>query len=129
MNYHKFSLEERNALKDTWVSELRSGKYAQVMSHLHVKGKGFCCLGVLANCVDPVWTHFREGGIDVMENSFAVAETYDDISDFVGSSELASVLYGMNDIEKKSFDEIADYIDAHWDNTIGAMKHKKGERQ
>ena len=127
MTYDIYSVEHRNALKDVWVAELRSGKHAQVRSHLHIRGKGFCCLGVLANCVDPVWTSYRNGDTNVMQNSFAIAETYDCIHDFLGSPELAAILYSMNDNDKKSFNEIADYIDAHWDTTTGYMTRDYNE--
>lgn len=131
MTYDIYSVEHRNALKDVWVAELRSGKYEQVRSHLHIRGKGFCCLGVLANCVDPVWTSYGDTRASVMQNSFAIAETYDCINDFVGSADLAAILYNMNDVHKKSFDEIADYIDAHWDTNTGYMTdgyNEKGDK-
>lgn len=34
-------------IRTAWVERLRSGKYPQARSYLHVEGDGFCCLGVL----------------------------------------------------------------------------------
>lgn len=79
-------------LKAKWVAALRSGKYQQARGHIGSPTKP-CCLGVLSivatgqlKCMA-----FEEllGGID------------------------RGVLIRMNDEEKKSFPEIADYIESH----------------
>lgn len=38
--------------KEEWVAALRSGKYPQTNGDLHNE-KGFCCLGVLCDIVEP----------------------------------------------------------------------------
>ena len=37
--------------KKKWVKALRSGKYEQCTGRLHLKGDGYCCLGVLCDIV------------------------------------------------------------------------------
>lgn len=40
--------------KDKWIKALRSGDYKQTRGKLSTShGKGFCCLGVLADVIDP----------------------------------------------------------------------------
>lgn len=38
--------------KRIWIEALRSGKYTQCSGRLHLKGDGFCCLGVLCDLKD-----------------------------------------------------------------------------
>ena len=90
-----------------WVAALRSGEYAQTIGQMYrsvesLKGpEGYCCLGV-ANKI------FELGKDDYA----ATLTTSDENCDFVlipGS--LQRELYGLNDTERKSFEEIADVIE------------------
>lgn len=36
-------------IKKRWLKALRSGKYEQYIGALHLKGDGYCCLGVLCD--------------------------------------------------------------------------------
>lgn len=91
-------------LKAKWIEALRSGKYTQGRDQLRY-GVRFCCLGVVCDLVMPnAWSLNRliDNGCryDFMPPpSIGVP---DDLQD-----ELAS----MNDIDRKSFAEIADYIE------------------
>ena len=42
-------------IKEKWVKALRSGKYSQCRHALHIQDDGFCCLGVLADLMEPRW--------------------------------------------------------------------------
>ncbi len=56
-----------------WVAALRSGKYEQTTGRLHLKGDGYCCLGVACDLFakenkivisEDHWT----GGVDIKYN-------------------------------------------------------------
>ena len=42
-----------NELAQTWVAELRSGKYKQGQNVLRSEDNEYCCLGVLCELIDP----------------------------------------------------------------------------
>jgi hypothetical protein len=96
--------------KQPWIDALRSGDYKQGRNALNLNGR-FCCLGVLceitndihktARRVDDFTLYFGGDGI--------VSPT---AVEFFGLPEFASYrLMDMNDIELKSFSEIADWIE------------------
>ena len=94
-------------LKEKWVVALRSGMYTQIKgsfsvtaeskkvipSHENLK-KGFCCLGVL---------------MEITKNENNVPSNDYDLGIELGRH--SKILIKMNDIEEKSFSEIADYIE------------------
>ena len=103
--------------KSKWVAALRSGKYQQGRDVLR-KGDKFCCLGVACDLIDPdAWE--RDNGYspspplhgtgDEMAWQGLNTETWD--LPFIGISD-AKALSAMND-RQSSFEEIADYIEAH----------------
>lgn len=97
-------------LKQNWIDALTSGKYTQG-KELLCNGKSHCCLGVLANIVDPSkWTI----GVTNFDYDFGDCNGYAFPTDKwlinIGlSNEIASHLARMND-KGCSFKEIAEYI-------------------
>jgi hypothetical protein len=82
-------------LKAKWVKALRSGEYEQTKHELECDG-AFCCLGVLC----------KVGGIDLDDVNVA----YHLLEGITGDY---GPLVGLNDVDGKSFNEIADYIEVH----------------
>ena len=106
-----------------WVDALRSGTYPQAQRYLR-RDTGFCCLGVLCDLVkdevDGEWIEaydgyaFLSGGA---RDNFGnrprdTAALPLVIRDLVDLGTNLDVLMFMNDVDHKSFDEIADYIEA-----------------
>ncbi len=108
-------------IKAQWVAALRSGKYEQTTERL-CDDDGYCCLGVLADVVNPnAWRDCAnpdiEGygvkawwGPDNTEHiaDLASREIYD-LLDL--PCEIQDSLVKMNDEETLSFREIADWIE------------------
>ncbi len=85
-----------------WVKALRSGKYKQTTGVLKKPRGGFCCLGVLCDIPFEVseWA-----GMGSVEGLVAGEVRYNGIS---------QSLAAMNDLDKKNFAELADFIEANW---------------
>lgn len=84
-----------------WVEALRSKKYKQCRGSLKSRGK-FCCLGVLGDIDENIsWT----------KNSIVIGDDiYTDI--LPNMSEVGqSLLTGLNDDQRASFDDIAHFIE------------------
>ena len=86
-------------LRDRWVAALRSGRYKQGKWDLR-DGDKFCCLGVLADLVDP------EGWEGCSWNDCFVY-----VPSTILPEDKCRVLAVMNDHQSLSFSEIADYIE------------------
>lgn len=84
-------------LKAAWIAALRSGDYQQTTGILRDKD-GFCCLGVA--CI--------VGGQELTQNPQNQNELYDWLIE-EGIPTLD--LWAMNDTRRKTFLEIADYIE------------------
>jgi hypothetical protein len=93
-------------IKKQWVEALRSGKYPQGRRYL--KGEtGFCCLGVLADVIDPEgWSCFnthidlnlwRGSGSSIPEDILGIR--------------IQDRLVDLNDKERLPFPLIADWIE------------------
>lgn len=99
-----------------WVEALRSGKYTQGKGHLHVDDK-FCCLGILCDLAakDNILKDDNGGGWHAYGVDKNVAELPKELWADVGMTiEMHTDLITMNDQEQpKSFNEIADYIEAN----------------
>jgi hypothetical protein len=97
-------------VKQKWLEALRSGKYKQGRRQLR-KGDSFCCLGVLCDVVDN--SKWEASGYDKSFYYEGCGGTLpDDISKSIPSlREKLTLLMGMNDYYKNSFEEIADYIE------------------
>jgi hypothetical protein len=101
-------------VKEKWITALRSGEYTQAREFLRTD-YGYCCLGVLTDLylkeVNEQWVPFSE--------SEGVFYLYDDresclspkVSEWAGVDHYTrKTLVNMNDVEVKSFNQIADYI-------------------
>lgn len=95
-------------LKQQWVEALRSGKYQQGVGRLRTKDGEYCCLGVLG-CIMKL--SFDELGcrfIDKMDET--TSSEYPQLPiNRIDQNHLIS----MNDDDKASFSEIADYVEEH----------------
>ena len=116
-------------IADKWVEALRSGEYEQTQHALH-DGVGFCCLGVLCDLfpgrqwLESTTIHHlsgacrAEGVIDSCALPSPVrlwaglAESNPRVS--VGGSN--ECLTELNDVQNKSFSQIADLIEAQWES-------------
>ncbi|MBA3761774.1 MAG: hypothetical protein H0X04_00325 [Chthoniobacterales bacterium] len=95
------------ALKKKWVEALRSGKYRQARSSLCSRDKSnhvkYCCLGVYikicgAKFAGP-FLHYKDGYSSTT------------LPDEIIPGRVQGECIQLNDIEKKSFKQIADYIE------------------
>lgn len=93
-------------LKAKWVAALRGGEFEQASGNFHIGGK-YCCLGVLA-CV---LTGIRGAAITTKHPGSDTLGGY--LVDQGVPSKKMSTFVRMNDVEGKSFAEIADYIEAN----------------
>ncbi len=103
-------------IKEAWTKALRSGQYKQGRLALRSFDDKYCCLGVLCDIGDrKAWKSRALQCLDYFyvapngrENTYNVRE----MLDVIGlDSEAHSVLTDMNDEGRKSFAEIADWID------------------
>lgn len=99
----------KKEIADKWVSALRSGKYRQSKNVLKRRNKigddSYCCLGVLCEVTgqedNPIYlsllSHYQCGIASInYDSQYALAK--------------------MNDIEFKTFNQIADYIEQNWES-------------
>lgn len=95
-------------LKKLWVAALRSGKYKQGSFCLQNKFGDFCCLGVLADLVEPESWQAGERHYTWNGNTSQLQDGKGPILlDYNTQYKLAE----MNDHTKMTFDQIADYIE------------------
>lgn len=90
-------------VKKLWVEALRSGNFKQGRGFLQPTEDKYCCLGVL--CRLPGSPRENEKRLS---GSFPGKDVYD-----WSSLIFINALVEMNDVEEKSFDKIADYIEAN----------------
>lgn len=90
------------------ITALRSGKYMQARARLRRDGintSSFCCLGVACDLYAP----------DKWKNSAFDGQLYlppIEVRDHYGfSGELINQITEMNDLEAKTFEEIADFLE------------------
>ena len=107
-------------IKKQWVAALRSGEYRQGQGSLCAEGFdgfGYCCLGVLVDTVfDGDWVLDKSLGLKqyVLDMGHGI---YDGTlpPELQQAYELSydeqERLIRMNDIQERSFNEIADYIE------------------
>lgn len=104
-------------LKQRWVEALRSDSYQQAQKTLHDQDlRGFCCLGVLCDTVNPEgwtgpqrdWWYYAAGD----EEGTSFADLCDLHQHLLGLSQAhIEILIEMNDNERRSFPQIADWIE------------------
>lgn len=94
--------------KAKWVEALRSGKYEQGRRRLRANDQKFCCLAVACDIHDPgAWRKEGQRGWTFM-GQINYAPSSIDIP-----LATQSVLADMNDEERLTFAQIADYIEAN----------------
>lgn len=100
----------RDELRKEWLEALRSEKYTQDKGQLRSK-YGFCCFGVLCevavghDLLKRTDNGYLEGTGQWISNPPAHLE------ELVSIDAATCVLMRMNDLENKSFSEIADYLE------------------
>lgn len=112
-----FTTEQKRALRTEWLAALRSGEYRQAPGALQAGDtSGFCCLGVL--CDLAVKRHPELGMRWGFENFTEADSCNSNIPPRSFARMLGNLdsyidpLTQMNDIDGKSFAEIADFIEA-----------------
>lgn len=108
-------------VKVKWLEALRSGKYEQGNGALRrVEGNAFCCLGVLADVCGEKWSLHPSGTKYQLEgdihfwatNTPSYGTLTDQFCQSVGLPVAARTeLVSLNDQKRKSFKEIAVYIE------------------
>jgi hypothetical protein len=90
-------------LRAKWIAALRGGEFEQTQGRLCNDARSaFCCLGVLAVVSDPnADLHENEGEFD----------PYKPLDEIIGDTKLRLRLVSLNDKQRKSFPEIADWIE------------------
>lgn len=97
-------------LKEKWVKALRSGEYKQGQGELRSGIHHFCCLGVLCDVYDKSnWEKPDELGYMYLHSTIFLPDELDDLVPISAQHLLAK----MNDDDKASFNEIADWIEVH----------------
>ena len=85
-------------LKAQWVAALRSGAYRQGRVSLYTPGDDtYCCLGVLCKIA---------GGSPKEASGYSITNP-------LLGDKIEQILWTMNDTKKKSFAEIADWIETN----------------
>src|SRR4051794_35352962 len=97
-----------NELTQKWVDALRSGKYKQGKGLLRDFNDNYCCLGVLCEIagISASLDHCISGS----RYTYLGYSSNLPLKIWLNTHE--SELMGLNDSLKKSFNEIADYIEA-----------------
>lgn len=106
----------KKAIRDAWVQSLRSGLYPQARGALcrrEQEGYCFCALGVLADVVDP--KGWETGDLELgmlREYGGYIGLLPDEMYDEIGLPWTVSRrVVELNDDEKKTFPEIASWIE------------------
>src|SRR5579859_3396843 len=98
-----------NEIKTKWIEALRSGKYERGLTCLRDANNQYCCLGVLADIIDP------EGWIKktdfVFSHKLQNTRGAQYLSSKVLNEKIQTDLACMNDSNKYEFPAIADYIE------------------
>lgn len=90
-------------IKNAFVKALRSGKYKQTRNQLVTKDGRHCGLGVLCVVTDSKPTEYREG-------EYFLPTRVRNASGLTYQEEFQIVK--MNDLERKTFSQIADAVEA-----------------
>lgn len=100
--------------RDKWITALRSRKYTQGQGRLRVDmGAGkfsYCCMGVLCDVVAPQEWKEDSSHSTAYSTSFP-SHTVVQVTGFDRQQEQHLAM--LNDSEGKSFDQIADWIEAN----------------
>lgn len=105
--------KKEQAVKDRWLTALRSGKYKQATGTLYKKGtKGFCCLGVLQHCVlnGKVEATIHDGSPKALPSQ----TFYKKFPELKWVRDNQYALVDMNDETRSRFSTIANFVDKNW---------------
>jgi hypothetical protein len=105
-------------IKTKWIEALRSGKYVQCKGKL-TDNSGYCCLGVLAHIQNANFIDYFEDleTVELHGGEEGYSTEYDfsaDLSDPICVT-LANMNDGRDGSESRSFDHIAEYLQARDD--------------
>ena len=98
-------------LRDEWVKALRSGEYEQGRLALQVND-AYCCMGVLCKVGEKIGfapAIYSRNRPDTLQGSYLTAQPVGKELP-IGADDILS---RMNDSDRKSFPEIADWIERH----------------
>ena len=110
------------SIKQRWIEALKSGKYKQGYGQLRSSDNAFCCLGVLYDvCKDELnlsWVEPDEElnyfcqtlSGNVFDTSYLPRGLLEEIG--LPNSDVNTLIY-MNDVNKRTLNEIADWIQEH----------------
>ena len=109
------------ALKEKWIEALRSGKYKQGRDVLRSSDDRFCCLGVLCDISgqgqwegessEAGYYYYERNGQPAEFEGINLPSFVEHFANIEGEDQ--DVLTGMNDDDRLSFNEIADWIEAN----------------
>jgi len=99
----------------TWVNSLRLDEFSQGTGQLCSRDPDditrFCCLGVYAKVVGG----YTEEYLSSSQENGGPTAVYNELNLLFGE-ELVDRVMAMNDAENNSFEEIADYVETHFQN-------------
>lgn len=101
--------------KKKWVEALCSGEYEQGTGRLCNAGKEydyFCCLGVLCDVIDPKQWKYQDGLVCFGEEATSVPPTKIIKKVGLDTSAIDHLVF-MNDTKRKTFKQIANWIDKY----------------
>jgi hypothetical protein len=114
-------------LKQKWIEALRSGKYEQGRGQLRDASNRYCCLGVLADVCGVEWAqntqrkYYPKGEVHIFyinsepdnPDSYSDRTLSPKFQDQVGlDGGQHHCLLAMNDNLRRTFNDIADYIES-----------------
>lgn len=95
--------------KAKWIAALRSGEYKQGTGWMYKDGK-YCCLGVASElCGVPA-----KGKVIILDEGYTedeIRKIPQPLRGKSGTNDVVKSLTNLNDVQQKSFSEIADYIE------------------
>lgn len=103
---NEYRLPKDFAIK--WLEHLRSGDYNQTRAALHANG-GYCCLGVACLVAGITEEEMGDSGYMITGMVQQIGKPYP--SELLGCTPLGEKLMQLNDQEKRTFLEIADWVE------------------
>jgi hypothetical protein len=101
-------------IKEKWVKALRSGEFKQIQNRLGCLNHGMCCLGVLTHIQGVDLTGYYES-YDEYDGEYKDEWAYKEEppTEYMAgiTTDQSLILMDMNDEQRKSFVEIADYVE------------------
>lgn len=101
----------KKEIRDKWCAALRSGEYEQGRGQLRSEDNRYCCLGVLYSILGGEWSDRpRDGSFYPKcgeDGGYLPLKTREGLM----SEDIEIELSDKNDHDKKSFSEIADWIE------------------